>query len=259
MKNIKVFTRIIAIALLAAFALFVLSGCGETSGEANPTGSGIEWISPTISISIPGENRASVFEGAPLFDVPNNDFGRENRGRMVAEEPIEGQPLVMAQLTSEELVAAGAVRLTANLAYGGSGSYNVRFRFRVDRFQGHSITQYALGAASGAMILWEDENGDWWNIRRTGLGTEFTAGSNESGVFTIEINSRTASNFASQDFYIIFLEEVPFRTNAQGVVTDYMSGYVITYQAELPDADGHFHNFNILASSSIYIHVPQTN
>jgi len=243
----------ISIIIFTFSIVLLLAACSVNNDDQT------EWLSPTVSVSIPGENRASVFTGTLPIEIPNNDFRRENRGRIVVEPPVEGQPLAMAQFTSDELIAGGAIRLTTNLSYGGSREHNVRFRFRVDRFQGHSITQYALGAVEGVLILWQDDDGIWWNIRRVGWGSEFAGGTNESGVFTFEINRETANNFASQDFYLIFLEEVPFRTNAQGQATDYMSGYVITYQAESPDADGHFHNFNVLASTSIYIHVPPSN
>ena len=223
-----------------------------------PVVSDVDWISPMLSIST-SSNEASVFSGDPLIEIPGNDFGRENRGMIAAEMPEEGQEVVPAQLTASDLEARGAVKMTANFAYEGDGEYPVRFRVRADQFQGHSITSYGLTANTGILVLWQDTNGIWWNIRRTGWGGPFTGGSNESGVAAFTINKETAGNFAVQDFYIIVLEEVPFRTNAEGVATDYQSGYVITYQAELPDHDGHFHNFNVLASSSIYIQVPPSD
>jgi hypothetical protein len=232
-----------------------------------PIASEVEWISPMLALNLHGENRASVFDGE-FFDVPNNDFGRENRGRIVTEVPIEGEELIFAELTTDELLALGAVKLTANFAYDGDDEFNVRFRFRIDQFQGHSITSYGVSVANAALILWQDADGNWWNARRTGLGGEFTGGTNTPGwftsagapydVFTVDINRESAKDFASQDFYILFTEEVPFRRNDDGTHRDSSSGYVITYQAELPDADGHFHNFLLLSSSSVYIYVPET-
>jgi hypothetical protein len=234
----------------------------------------IEWLSPMLTLNLSGENNAAVYGGQPLFEVSNNDLGRENRGRIVTEAPVEGQTPMLATLTGEELVAQGAVRLTTGFAYDGDERYSIRFRFRLDRFQGHSITGYGLGANTGALILWQDENGDWWNVHRTGWGGEFTGGTDTPGwfypethatlagtpysVFTFDVNKENAARFAEQDFYAVFLEEVPFRRDDDGNATDYMSGYVITYQAELPDGDGHFHNFNVLASASTYVNVPET-
>ena len=261
MKNIKGF---IFVAVLIATFGFTASAAGA-----------VVWLSPMLSVKIDSENIASVFSGEIPVEVTNNDFGGENRGRIVTEIPEAGQPLEMARFTGDELVEMGAVRLTTNFAYDGDEEFNIRFRFRVDRFQGHSVTQYALGAAVGALILWEDEDGVWWNIRRTGWGGEFTGGTDTPGwfypathatlsgtpypVFTFDINRENAGDFAEQDFYIIFLEEAPFRRNDAGVATDTQSGYVITFQAELPDGDGHFHNFLILASASVYVHVPETD
>jgi len=264
MKN---YIKIFAIIFVSVMALF-FAACSGNAGSHD------KWPGPMLSISITGENRASVFRGEPPMDIPGNDFGRENRGKITAETPQEGEPLVMAQFTGEELIAGGAVKMTANFAYNGGGEHYIRFRIRADRFQGHSITSYGLGAAEGLLVLWQDKDGVWWNIRRTGWGGEFTGGEYASGwfypashatlagqpypVFTFTINKNSAKNFASQDFYIVFLEEVPFRTNNQGIAADTTSGYVITYQAELPDDDGHFHNFRVAASASIYIHVPQS-
>jgi len=235
------------IAAGALLLLLFLSACGA--------GTDARWLSPTVSLEFAGANRGQVFTGAPLYDVPNNSWGPEIRGRILSEPAQEGATPINAQLTAAQLEAAGALRLTARLTYGGDQTHNIRFRFRVDRFQGHSITQYALPAMSGVLILWQDAEGAWWNIRRTGLGHQFTGGDDASGTWTLPINKTTAANFYELEFFALFLEYVPFRTNAEGEPTDYMSGYVLTFQAELPDADGHFHNFNVLASTSVYIHV----
>jgi hypothetical protein len=191
---------------------------------------------------------------------------------MIVEEiPEEGEAVVPAQLTAAHLEAHGAVKLTANFSYEGDEEFPIRFRVRVDMFQGHSVTSYGLGATSAVLVLWQDNNGTWWNMRRTGWGGEFTGGTDTPGwffasghdragepypVFTFDINKENAADFATQDFYIIFLTEAPLRTNDAGVVTDETAGYVITYQAELPDGDGHFHNFKVLSSVSNYIHIP---
>ncbi|MCL2702379.1 MAG: hypothetical protein FWE91_02060 [Defluviitaleaceae bacterium] len=250
---------------LAAAVLLLAFGAQSLSAAA--------WISPMLSISIDGENKASVFCGEALIEIAANDFGREKRGMIAAETPAEGVPLVLSEITAEELIAGGALKLTASFAYDGDEEYGIRFRFRVDRFQGHSVTQYGLGADAGVLILWQDADGIWRNIRRTGWGGEFTGGTDTPGwfypaahatlsgtpypVFTFDINRENAADFASQDFYLVFIEEVPFRINDDGAAADHTSGYVITYQAELPDGDGHFHNFLVLASASVYVHVPE--
>ena len=229
----------------------------------------IEWISPMLSISV-AENEATVFEGE-LGLIDTNDFGREFRGIVATEIPEEGESVVPAKLSGAELEALGAVKMTANFAYEGEDEYNIRFRVRVDMFQGHSVTSFSLGAVTGLVVLWEDEDGIWWNMRRTGWGGEFTGGTDTPGwfyeaghdragepypVFTFDINKENAKNFATQDFYIVFLEEAPLRVNDAGIVTDETSGYIITFLAEQPDEDGHFHGFSILASASTYIHIP---
>ena len=225
----------------------------------------VDWISPMLSVSA-SSTEASVLSGDQIIILDTNDFGRQYRGMAVTEIPEEDEPVVAAQLTAADLEARGAVKMTANFAYEGEKDFPVRFRVRVDMFQGHNITSYGLGAMTGVIILWEDENGIWWNIRRTGWGGEFTGGMDTPGwfsdngehypVFIFDINKDTAMNYATQDFYIIFTEGAPLRTNDVGVITDETAGYVITYMAELPDDDGHFHNFKILASASTYIHIP---
>jgi hypothetical protein len=237
--------------------------------EPVPAGDPIEWISPMLSISV-SATEASVFNGEPLVIIDTNDHGRENRGMVAEGMPEEGQAVVPAQLTAAHLEAHGAVKLTARFSYEGDEEFPIRFRVRVDMFQGHNVTSYGLGVTTGMLVLWQDDNGTWWNMRRTGWGGEFTGGTDTPGwffaeghsragepypVFAFDINKDTALNFATQDFYIIFLEEAPLRRNDAGIVTDETAGYVITYQAELPDDDGHFHNFFVLISTSTYIHI----
>jgi hypothetical protein len=266
-KNIR-FHVFIVFALLPVLLLLSLGGCSH-----DPAPSDVEWISPMLSIEV-SHKRAGVFAGDIPVEITNNDFGAENRGKIVTAIPEAGQPLTMARFTEQELMAAGAVKLTSNFAYEGDEEFNIRFRFRVDQFQGHNVTQYGLGAAAGVIILWRDGDGVWWNIRRTGWGGQFTGGTDTPGwffpashatlagthypVFTFDINKGNARDFASQDFYLLFTEEVPFRVNDDGSFRDDQSGYVVTFQAELPDGDGHFHNFYVLSSASVYVHVPQT-
>ena len=285
----RILTKIVFCILMVSL-VFVASACEQTPQTETPpvatpdptpvpplepaqdgadVASGVQWLSPMLSISV-SENEASIFAGELVVN-DTNDFGRENRGMVVTEIPEEGQDVVPARLTSAQLIAGGAVRMTANFAYEGDNEYNIRFRVRADMFQGHSITAYGIGAATDVLVLFEDEDGVWWNMRRTGWGGEFTGGTDTPGwffpaghesagepypVFTFDISRETAMDFATKDFYIVFLEEAPLRTNEVGVVTDETAGFVITYQAESPDADGHFHNFNIIASASTYIHIP---
>ena len=213
-----------------------------TSGESRQAA---KWFAPMLSLSV-SAREASVFTGE-LATVDTNDFGNANRGKIVTDIPEADEPLELAKFTAEELIAGGAVKMTANFAYEGDDEYNIRFRVLVNQFQGHGITG-TPAAAAGVLILWEDEDGTWWNIRRTAWGGPLTGGSGNPAAFTI--NKETAGNFAEQDFYIAVLAEVPFRPDS----TDDQSGYVITYQAELPDHDGHFHSFEVLASTTVYIH-----
>jgi hypothetical protein len=300
MRNIKWIAPNSIGVLLVVFASLCVSACSQThepqatvmalpeeapvvaqldesvgeSAAATETPPSIEWLSPMLAVSLSGENRTSAYIGEPPIEVTVNDFGRENRGKIVSEAPADGQPLAPAQLTASELIENGAVKLTAHFDYQGDETHSIRFRFRIDQFQGHSVTAYGLGAGDKALVLWQDENGDWWNVRRTGWGGEFTGGTDTPGwfypdthatlsgtpypVFTFDINKQNAGQFASQDFYLVFLEEVPFRRDEAGEATDQTSGYVVTYQAELPDGDGHFHGFKVLASASVYVHVPET-
>jgi len=245
-----------------------------------------QWISPMLAVNVSKDN-AGVFAGGiniPIFTgdrdaavgqpvlVDSSDFGARYRGLVAIDLPDEDQPVVPAKFSGADLEALGAVKMTADFAYGGNEDINVRFRFRVDRFQGHSITQYALNPITGILILWQDMDGNWWNVRRTGVGGEFTGGVQTSGwlypdthatlagepypVFTFTINKENADFFSSADFYILVLEGVPLRTNDEGVTTDHTGGYVVTFQAEAPDGDGHFHNFSVLASATTYIHAP---
>jgi hypothetical protein len=67
-------------------------------------------------------------------------------------------------------------------------------------------------------------------------------------VISIRINRDNISQFASVDFYIVALDRP--RERPEKVDGDF-TGYIVTFSVETPDRfAGHFHGYEVLASSS---------
>jgi hypothetical protein len=210
-------------------------------------------------------NTTSLYDGTINVE-------RSNSAEGVTPVVRTGQ-VTTAGITEASLLDNGAVRATARLSYNGDDEFLVRFRVLIDEFNNHSNVgggQWRVptpGAASSdpdrILVLWQDANGTWWDIRRSQIGNAQTGGvrnpfkladgSNayeaDGGVISIKLNKDTVSQYATVNLYIVVLSEPrPDVTNPTQRIDP---GYMITYYAELPDRfAGHFHGYEILASAS---------
>jgi len=181
------------------------------------------WVSPMLSFDLE-KNTTGVYNG-PALNINDSSAIAANRGKVTSSGGI----------SEAGLLANGAIKATAKFAYLGADEYDIRFSVivSVPPEGGHGFPVALPGRTSHIVVIFKDADGVWWNTRRTAWGGPNTGGLGDNPVFTI--NKNNASNFASQDFYIIGLE--PGR-------------YIITYNAETADVDNHFHGFETIASTS---------
>lgn len=218
--------KFFGVALIIFIVGFGLTACGRNRTT---------WISPMISFDInQADKQGTVFVG--------DAGGNQSAARIWSGEPIAlqggrgaGGNRVTSNITSQALVAGGAVRASATFAYNGPTTRNVRFSIVIDGFSGHSIYQHRIRREiqSNILVLWRDGDGIWWNIRES---AHSVAG------LVIPIDGNTPDqNF---DFYIVVTHPPALRA------TDNFGGYIITFAAESPDWHGHFHKYEIWASTS---------
>ena len=250
--NVKNLFRTFCPVLIIGMASLTFTACGDLDD--------VTWLVPMLSFT-PTANTIHIFDGEIA----------------VARQNIEGGPqsgqVTTSNITSASLLAGGAVRATARMEYDGSGDYLVQFRVRIDEFQGHGTGTVVANAAGDPnenpdriLVLWQDANGTWWDIRRARFGWIHT-GSDGPHQFiradgtpytvnnAVRINRNTVSRFASVNFYIVVFDR-PHHPNP----TNDRSGYIITYFAEVPGPFcGHFHGHEILTSTTtpLVVHPPQ--
>jgi len=232
--------------LLFIYIVLTLTACGEAEES-------VDWIVPMMTFA-QGSNTAALYTG-------EINAARANSGEGVTPVIRTGQ-VTSAGITEASLIQNGAVKKTVKLSYNGDAEFLVRFRVVIDEFSGHSIVNRRLANASNdaadrILVLWKDSNGTWWDIRRSQIGGANTGGTNSqfvlnngtnTNVTALKINKNTISQYASVDLYIVVLD--PPAQNEE------VAGYIITYYAELPDRyAGHFHGYEILASTSTAVAV----
>jgi len=161
-------------------------------------------------------------------------------------------------ITSDALLAGGAVPATLRVAYGGSGQHPVRLvAFAYEFFDhGRPVRLNAHTATPNPqdiMVLWQNpDNGHWFNMVQNGVGREaVTMGAHNDGlvslrngsdVYTFLLNSDTVATLDALTVYII-ATAAPTRTSEYE-----RSGYSILFTLEQPDLDNHFHGWEILAA-----------
>ena len=231
-KNILLF-------ILVTVAGLILVGC---SGN-NDT----DWLSPTISIE---KNSHEVFIWSGTYNLHRNET-MEYVFR-------DGDDFNDIAITSDALIAGGAVPATLRVAYGGDGQHLVRLvAFAYSFFDHGRPTRINAHAAEPnpqeILVLWQNpENGHWFSMIQNGVGREaITLGQhhedlvslrNGNDVYTFLLNSDTVETLSEITLYII-------ATTAPTREDDYdRSGYSILFTLELPDLDNHFHSWEILAA-----------
>lgn len=250
--NKKIIKILLCIVIAIYFTFSMFACVNEQDMEE------ITWLSPMLSLTLDankceqGTYMASVYDG----DIEANagSPAPANERGMVTTEGI----------TASTLTANGAIKATMNFAYLGEETYNVRFRAAITRVLWDETANEGAGdwkhpnvfggsyedgvrpAAHADILMLCQYDSKWWNIRTAALGgantggLEYTIIGISSNTATLLINKTTASDYDGQDFYIVGLTE---------------GRYVITYYMEAPDYVGHFHGYNIIASTSAIITV----
>lgn len=234
--------KIVILLILAAVAGLVLTGCAD-----NDNNSDVEWLSPMISIE-KDTNTVSLWSGT--YDLHRNET-MEYVFR-------DGDDFNDIAITSDALIAGGAVPTTLRVAYGGDDRYLVRLvAFAYSFFDHGRPTRINAHAAEPnpqeIMVLWQNpENGHWFSMIQNGVGREeITLGQHNDelvsqrhggDVYTFLLNSETVETLSELTLYII-------ATTAPTREDEYdRSGYSILFTLELPDLDNHFHSWEILAA-----------
>jgi hypothetical protein len=161
-------------------------------------------------------------------------------------------------ITSEALIAGGAVPASLRVLYGGDGQHLVRLVAFAYSFFDHGrpvrINAHAANPnPQDIMVLWQNpENGHWFNMIQNGIGREaITKGQHHEGlvslrngsdVYTFLLNSETAEALSQITVYIV-AASAPTREDSYD-----RSGYSILFALELPDLDNHFHSWELLAA-----------
>ncbi|MCL2223012.1 MAG: hypothetical protein FWC20_11910 [Oscillospiraceae bacterium] len=233
--------KFILFLLLAIIASLALVGCSsEDSAVAN-------WLSPMISIE-KEPNTVSLWSGT--YNLHRNET-MEYVFR-------DGDDFNDIAITSEALIAGGAVPATLRVAYGGSEQYLVRLvAFAYSFFDHGRPTRLNAHAADPnpqeILVLWQNPgNGHWFSMIQNGVGREaITLGEhndelvslrNGSDVYTFLLNNETVEIISEMTLYII-ATAAPTREEEYD-----RSGYSILFTLELPDIDNHFHSWEILAA-----------
>jgi len=229
--------------LLASIAGLVLAGCGGGNNDIDA----VSWVSPMISIE-KGSNTVSLWSGT--YNLHRNET-MEYVFR-------DGEDFNDIAITSEALVAGGAVPASLHVAYGGDEQYLVRLvAFAYSFFDHGRPTRLTAHAADPnpqeVLVLWQNpENGHWFSMIQNGVGREaITLGQHHDElvslrhggeVYTFLLNSETVETISDIPLYIVAIA-APTREE------DYdRSGYSILFTLELPDLDNHFHSWEILAA-----------
>ena len=231
--------------LLVTFAGLILMGCSSDNNDDSVNSA--NWLSPTISIEQSTNN-------VPLWN------GAYNLHRNETMEYVfrDGDDFADIAITSDALIAGGAVPATLRMAYGGEGQHLIRVvAFAYNFFDHGRPTRISAHAADPnpqeIIVLWQNpENGHWFSMIQNGIGREaITLGQhhdelvslrNGSDVYTFLLNSETVETLSELPVYII-ATAAPTRDD------DYeRSGYSILFTLELPDIDNHFHSWEILVA-----------
>ena len=233
--------------MLAAVAGLAVLGCSGNDNDANDTGTEVSWLSPMISVE-KNTNEVSLWSGT--YNLHRNET-MEYVFR-------DGEDFNDIPITSDALLAGGAVPATLRVAYGGDGQHLVRlvafaYSFfdhgRPSRLNAHT----ADPNPQDIVILWQNpENGHWFSMIQNGVGREaITLGQNHddlvslrngNDVYTFLLNSETVETLSELTVYVI-ANAAPTREEEYD-----RSGYSILFTLELPDIDNHFHSWEILAA-----------
>lgn len=232
--------KYIILLVLVILTSAILVSCGSNGNATN------DWVSPAIAIE-KGTHTLSLWRGS--YNLHRNETME------YVFRQAEGMNDIA--ITSDLLIAGGAVPATLRVNYGGEGEHMVRLvAFAYEFFDHGRPTRLNAHAAipnpQEIMILWQNpENGQWFNMIQNGVGREaVTMGQNHNDlvslrngneVYTFLLNSETVETLSELEVFIV-ATTAPTREDSYD-----RSGYSILFTLELPDIDNHFHGWEILA------------
>jgi hypothetical protein len=233
--------KITFLLMLVITASLVLAGCAKGNNET------IDWLNPIIAVEA-DTNTVALWNGSYQL----------HRNETMEYVFRDGDSLNNIAITSDALIAGGAVPAVLRVAYGGDGQYLVRLMaFAYNFFDHGRPTRINAHAANPnpqeVLVLWQNpENGHWFNMIQNGVGREaVTMGQNHDGlvslrngsaVYTFALNNKTAATLSEINIYIVATAAPTREDNYE------RSGYSLLFALELPDLDNHFHSWEILAA-----------
>ncbi|MCL2189368.1 MAG: metal ABC transporter substrate-binding protein [Defluviitaleaceae bacterium] len=234
----------IALFLLLALAGFIFVGCGSGT---NPADEGFTWISPMIAIDKPAYE-LSLWHGAHQL----------HRNETMEYVFRAGNDFNDIAITSEALLAGGAMPATLRIAYDGDGEHLLRVvAFAYHFFDHGRPTRLNAHTASpnpqDIIVLWQNpDNGHWFNMIQNGIGREaVTRGQQHNQLVSLRHGGEVYTFLLTRDT-VQKLSEIPLYIIATAAPTredDYeRSGYSLLFTLEIPDLDNHFHGWEILAA-----------
>jgi predicted small secreted protein len=237
--------RLALFLVLVIMTSFVIIGCNNNNDTTN-------WLSPMIAIE------KDEFE-VTLWNSQYNLHRNETSEYVFITDDI----LDSTEISSDELLAGGALPATIRVEYDGAGQHLVRLvAFAYDFFDHGRPTRLAAHAPEPnpqeILVLWRNpENGQWFNMVQNGIGREETTLGynheelvslrNDNPVYTFLLNNETVNELSEIEVYII-ANVAPTREEEYE-----RSGYSILFTLELPDLDNHFHGWEILAACGTMI------
>ena len=238
----KFFQRFVAVAV-ACVMMIGLTACRRNDD--------VQWISPMFSVTT--ASSISVWNSA--------EHGTIERS---ASTISGGSATIIgsnANISEAQLLDRGAIKATTNLAYEGDGEYFIRIGASTQSFINHGRAGANVLTPADVRILWRHpDTNNWWDVRDSGLGNTATAGEhthqslrNGNNTYSFRLNVNTVTSLASIEFYIVVLAAPVPTANINQSDSDHRVGIIVTFEIEVADADGHFHSWEIIASTSTSI------
>ncbi|MCL2631003.1 MAG: hypothetical protein FWD49_05730 [Firmicutes bacterium] len=242
-KAFKIFSLILIVCVIG-FALIACDNGNNNNNNDSYTCS-VNWVAPMLAFNVDAQKCADG-----TFEIGLHDTLAITSHRITSEG-----------VTKYADLGENAVKVTAQFAYQGDKEWNARFRVAVQEITwdgddwGHAnmIKNHTLPSVADGekiFVLYEGQHlneNALWNIRGANFGGASTGGlaDAELGIpASFLINKDTASNYASQDFYIVGLTE---------------GRYVVSYFMTVSDYAGHWHNYDIIAHTTVLITVSAPN
>jgi len=256
----KKYLQISVVALLACVSAFVLTACGG----------GTNWINPMVSVSLDDATKigaeviVGITDGTTMFDTRTTETVTNPQDvKRKAAKVMTGFSLTEAntapRMTRQELITAGAVRMTTQVEYKGT-DIDIRLGASVQEFSGHDLNQNVIVSNNDVLVLWRANNGEWHNIRGSAGRRAISQQLNSEDDFTL--TKKSVNQIAEMEFFIVVTRSTTLLERAaaagRNAGPDSFGGFVITFIVEKGDAwHNHFHRYEVLGASSTALLVEQ--